>query len=102
MTLQVEGTTGVTLNVRILRADNGPWYVCFYDTRYRALPKWSEFGQPCAKYFLSTIAFRDNSRKQGLCLNSGVPDWNINSAEMQKVWKYCRDHAERVLNGKEA
>ena len=101
MTLQIGSVTGVTLNVRVTQAETGAWYVCFYDTRHRALPKWSEFGQPCAKYFLSTIVFRDDQYKQGLHLNGGVRDWNISAPEMLKVWRYCKEQAERVLNGHE-
>ena|SRR5579875_3077543 len=61
--------------------------VHFYDRRYNS----SGNGQFISSYYLSTLLHKDT--KNGLCLQGGVPDWNISSASMSSVVSWLEEFA---------
>jgi hypothetical protein len=55
--------------------------VAFYDARY----DFTEYGQfTGGNYYVSTLNEGESARN-GLCLHGGVPDWQIDAAEMEVV-----------------
>ena len=55
----------------------------FYDNRYDFTPR----GQFVTRYNVETIRDSDN----GLCLDGGVPAWNISASDMATVRKYINN-----------
>jgi hypothetical protein len=79
--------------VAVLSLEDEPT-VAFYDARY----DFTEYGQfTGGSYYVSTLNEGESARS-GLNLHGGVPDWQINAAEMEIVmdWidKCLSDHAK--------
>jgi len=55
----------------------------FYDSRYDFTPR----GQFISRYNVETIRDSDN----GLCLDGGIPAWNISASDMATVRKYINN-----------
>jgi len=65
----------------VLQTDGGEPIVNFYDARF----PFTEYGQfTGGSYYVSTLNEGESARN-GLCLHGGVPDWQINAAEMEVV-----------------
>ena len=89
--LNVEGTNeGVSFNVRITKDVEGyrdEPVVEFFDARYDH----TIYGQFISSYYKSTLLERDESGNPcGLCLDGGVPNWNVSAAGMVKVYKWLK------------
>lgn len=80
----VTNDRGVTFAVRIVKKGEGYGvgdklvasddFVEFYDTRHKHTP----IGQFVSRYCFNTLyEDRDRLATRGLCLDGGVPDWNI-------------------------
>ena len=57
----------------------------FYDGRYMYTP----FGQFVSRYYISTI-LEENSYPTGLCLDGGVPEWQVSASDMQQVITFLK------------
>ena len=53
----------------------------FYDAKH--LDRFGPIGQFVTRYYASTL--RDHGDAQGLCLDGGVPEWQIDADAMRKV-----------------
>lgn len=53
----------------------------FYDRRYPH----TELGQFVARYYVDTLATSRHCYEMGLCLDDGIPDWQVTSANMRLV-----------------
>jgi hypothetical protein len=65
----------------------------FYDARYDHNP-WLPFvGQFISRYYVSTLL--ENDRGQGLCLDGGIPAWDVDAASLKvlKRWVAWRMQA---------
>jgi hypothetical protein len=62
--------------------------VQFFDRRYN----FSENGQFVSSYYISTLINRD--KKDALCLQGGVPDWNISAASMSLVVSWLEEFSD--------
>ena len=59
----------------------------FYDARYDH-EGWGGRGQFITRYYASTILGGDFSI--GLCLDGGIPDWNVGPEAMKQVVEYLK------------
>lgn len=97
----IRNANGIAFNVRLVRKGDGYGrnlsivherdepLVEFYDARYRFEGEaGAEFGQFVSRYYLKTLqgGGRFNLRAHGLCLDGGVPDWNVDSGAMQTAF----------------
>ena len=68
----------------------------FYDSTQDP-QKFGELGQFVSRYYLSTLLERKNSRSvhQGLCLDGGVPAWNVDGPTFAQIqdWLEEQSHA---------
>lgn len=66
----------------------------FYDARYPH----TEHGQFVARYYITTLMEENDNR--GLCLDGGVPDWNIDGQSMAtlKEWLKNHDRLSKIVN----
>lgn len=90
-------SNGIQFNVRIvapgdqygrndvLTNESSEEMVEFYDTRYQH----TELGQFVSRYYASTLREREN---RGLCLDGGVPAWNLD----EKAFGAVRDWLEET------
>ena len=73
------------LNKVLTHLKNDP-LVEFYDKRYPHTPD----GQFVSNYYLSTLLKRNDD--VGLCLDGGIPDWNIAKREMNLVMNWLQQN----------
>jgi hypothetical protein len=64
--------------------------VQFFDRRFN----FSENGQFISSYYISTLI--NDNKKNGLCLQGGVPDWTISAASMTLVVSWLKEIANTV------
>ena len=57
----------------------------FYDVRYPHTP----FGQFVSRYYITTILNANHSN--GLCLDGGVPAWQVSADDMAQVVTFLKD-----------
>lgn len=55
----------------------------FYDNRYDFTPR----GQFVTRYNVETI-LDGSTYPNGLCLDGGIPAWNVSASDMEKVCQY--------------
>lgn len=63
----------------------------FYDSRYPH----TQYGQFVSRYYISTILSQDSRGGQysnGLCLDGGVPAWNVSAEDMAQVITFLKVH----------
>ena len=96
----IRNANGIVFNVRLVRKGDGygrnlsiihdsdEAKVEFYDARFVfADEAGAEFGQFVSRYYLKTLqADRGNICGRGLCLDGGVPNWNVDSGAMQAAF----------------
>lgn len=61
--------------------------VIFYDRRYKGNDPIQ--GNQISTYYLSTLMEGGLPKKNGLCLDGGVPDWNIGPKEYTEVLEWA-------------
>jgi hypothetical protein len=61
----------------------------FYDGRYLHTP----FGQFVSRYYISTI-LEENSYPAGLCLDGGIPEWQVSADDMQHVITFLKGNTK--------
>ena len=71
--LKITGSNGTPFIVR--RVNNV--LIEFYDARYNFTP----YGQFISRYYAATL----KSRQGGLNLHGGVPEWQVDAGNMEKV-----------------
>lgn len=94
----IRNANGIAFNVRLVRKGQGYGrnlsvihekdepLVEFYDARYVFSGEaGAEFGQFVSRYYLSTLR-ASQSPTRGLCLDGGVPAWNVDSGAMQVAY----------------
>lgn len=65
----------------------------FYDRRYQH----TELGQFVTRYFATTLAASDDTHKlHGLCLDGGIPDWQVSGENMRLVYSELITNADRA------
>lgn len=60
----------------------------FYDARYPH----TENGQFVSRYYITTLLEGNDNR--GLCLDGGIPDWNIDAQAMNTVKEWLKNHQQ--------
>jgi hypothetical protein len=88
-------------NVRIVNIGDqyGGWrlpndkapMVEFYDNRYPH----TDYGQFVSRYYISTILSQDSrggEYSNGLCLDGGVPAWQVSAEDMAQVITFLKEH----------
>jgi hypothetical protein len=63
----------------------------FYDMR----SSMTVFGQFIGRYYVDTLA---KHRPPGLCLDGGIPEWNISEAGMEKVLAWLDQYLDDTGN----
>ena len=71
-----------------LTNDKAP-LVEFYDGRYMYTP----FGQFVSRYYISTI-LKGNLDSTGLCLDGGVPEWQVSADDMKQVITFLKGNTK--------
>lgn len=86
---KVTNGRGVAFNVTLRQGGKHPC-LAFYDDRFHGSDPdspWREFGQFVADYRVATLLKDGHDlMDRGLCLNGGVPDWQVTGENMRDVF----------------
>ena len=75
--LKITGSNGTQFIVRRINTDKTTVLIEFYDARYNFTP----YGQFISRYYAATL----KSHNGNLNLHGGVPEWQVDAANMGKV-----------------
>ena len=84
-----------------LTHDNVDPLVEFYDYEYsiaRGNNKFGEDGQFVSRYYLSTLLANRENEDKGICLDGGIPKWNIDSDSMSLVVDWLEEIRDKIEN----
>ena len=89
--------SGMAYGLDFKLTHDGEPIIEFYDARYEITP----YGQFVSRYYASTLmeGYEKGRTARGLCLDGGVPDWNVSGDALGRVLEWAgKAIAARELN----
>jgi hypothetical protein len=78
---------------RCLTNDRDDPLVEFYDSR-QSVENFGELGQFVSRYYLHTLTHSKHPPGTGLCLDGGVPAWDVDGPTYIQVWLWLKSQSE--------
>lgn len=110
--MRITAANGIPFTVRIVREgdsyglnwckthDEARPLVEFYDARFDNAKFTPGYGQFVSRYYASTLLGTDEwangprERGRGLCLDGGVPAWEVDGASMDAVMEWVKERLD--------